>query len=125
MMLVMRLRLDPSSRAPVSQQLADALRARVRRGSLAPGSRLTPVRELAQELGLAANTVAKAYRALESEGLLEGRGRSGTFVVERPEGAHAEARLEVAAEAFAERARRLGFGPARIRSALERALRHR
>ena len=119
----MRIAIDPSSRVPASEQLADALRARIGRGTLAPGQRVPPVRELALELSLAANTVAKAYRRLESEGLLAGRGRSGTFVVGHPDGASREKLLESEARAFADRARRLGFGPAEARSALDRALR--
>jgi len=121
----MRIRLDLSSRVPASEQLAHGVRARIERGMLAPGARIPPVRELALELGLAANTVAKAYRLLEEEGLLVGRGRHGTFVVDRPPVGTADEDLARAAEGFAERARRLGFGPAETRSALDRALRRR
>jgi len=120
-----RFRLDPSSRVPVSEQLAEGLRARVVRGTLEPGSRVPPVRELALELGLAANTVAKAYRALEAEGLLVGRGRRGTFVADRPADGGAEAKLHEAARDLAERARELGFGPAATSRALEQAMRRR
>jgi DNA-binding transcriptional regulator YhcF (GntR family) len=64
MMLGVRITLDPSSPEPLSEQLAAAIAERIRRGSLAPGARLPTVRALAEDLGLAANTVAKAYRAL-------------------------------------------------------------
>lgn len=121
----MRIRLDPSSRVPVSEQLAAGLRARLERGTLPPGARVPPVRELALQLGLAANTVAKAYRALEAEGLLVGRGRSGTFVADRPVDGSAGERLRAAARGFVERADELGFGPAETRRALDQALRRR
>ncbi|HET7235193.1 MAG TPA: GntR family transcriptional regulator [Actinomycetota bacterium] len=123
----MRIRIDPSSREPASTQMAGAIRAAVERGTLKPAERLPPVRELAAELGLAPNTVAKAYRVLESEGLLEGRGRHGTFVAERLPGRvpRAESRLDEAADAFVRRSRQLGFGAAGARDALERALRRR
>ena len=121
----MRIRIDPTSRVPASEQLARGVRARIERGTLAPGERVPPVRELALELGLAANTVAKAYRVLEAEGLLVGRGRSGTFVEARPAGGSADEELARGAEAFADRARRLGFGPTQTRRALDRALRRR
>jgi DNA-binding transcriptional regulator YhcF (GntR family) len=78
-----RIRLDERSPRPLSDQLATALAERIQRGSLAPGSRLPTVRALAEDLGLAANTVAKAYRTLEDSGLIEGRGRQGTFVTDR------------------------------------------
>jgi DNA-binding transcriptional regulator YhcF (GntR family) len=121
----MRIRIDPSSRVPASEQLARGVRARIQRGALAPGARVPPVRELALELGLAANTVAKAYRSLEAEGLLVGRGRSGTFVADRPTDVSLDAHLAKAADAFVQRARQLGFGPAAAKRALDRALRRR
>jgi len=123
MMRPMRIRIEPSSRAPASEQLARGLRARIERGTLSPGARVPPVRELALELGLAPNTVAKAYRMLEAEGLLVGRGRSGTFVAARLTDGSPEWHLAKAAEVFVDRARRLGFGPAEARRALDRALR--
>jgi DNA-binding transcriptional regulator YhcF (GntR family) len=123
MMRSMRIRIDPSSRVPVSEQLARGVRARIQRGALARGTRVPSVRELALELGLAANTVAKAYRMLEAEGLLVGRGRSGTFVTDRPTDGSPEMNLAEAAGAFVDRARELGFGPTAARRALDRALR--
>jgi len=127
MMPGVRITLDPSSHEPLSEQLSGAIADRIRRGSLAPGARLPTVRALAEDLGLAANTVAKAYRALEEAGLVQGRGRQGTFVAERlpqplPE---RERRLADAADAFARRGSQLGFGAAELRRALDRALRDR
>jgi DNA-binding transcriptional regulator YhcF (GntR family) len=120
-----RVRVDPSSRTPVSVQLRDGIARRIVSGRLAPGDRVPPVRELAADLGLAPNTVAKAYRDLESTGHLIGRGRHGTFVAEvlPPTAGGGEALLEGAARAFAARARRLGVPPARALSAARRALR--
>ena len=123
----MRIRIDPSSREPASAQLAGAIGAAIERGTLGPGERLPPIRGLAIELGLAANTVAKAYRALEAEGVLEARGRHGSFVAERlpPRFPEADQRLAEAADAFVRRSRQLGFGAPRARRALELALRRR
>ena len=106
----MRIALDHVSAEPLSDQLSTALARRILRGSLAPGARLPTVRALAEELELAPNTVAKAYRALEEEGLIEGRGRRGTFVADRlPERVPGrERRLAEAAEAFAGVARSSG-----------------
>lgn len=121
----MRITLDERSPRPLSKQLATAIAERIHRGSLAPGARLPTVRAFADELGLAANTVAKAYRALEDDQLIEGRGRAGTFVVERlPERVpEAERRLAEAADAFVRRGAQLGFGASDLRRALERAIR--
>jgi DNA-binding transcriptional regulator YhcF (GntR family) len=122
-----RLSLPSGSRLPESEQLVAALRRRIEAGSIAPGERLPPVRALADELDLSPNTVAKAYRVLEREGLLVARGRHGTFVAERlPERLpDRERHLAEAAEAFARRGRQLGFGAAALRRALDDAVRVR
>ena len=91
---------DHGSAEPASRQLVDAVRDGVASGALARGDRLPPVRTLAAELDLAPNTVAKAYKDLEAEGLLEGRGRAGTFVAaaadDRTDAAQAAAKVFVA-----------------------------
>jgi DNA-binding transcriptional regulator YhcF (GntR family) len=118
------IRLDASSAGPESGRLRSSIAREVEAGRLAPGERLPTVRALAGTLGLAPNTVAKAYRALEDAGLLVGRGRHGTFVAERlpapPD--EGDRRLAEAAEAFAARARQLGFDRAEALRAARRAL---
>src|SRR5690242_12836098 len=64
--------------------LEQALRAAVREGRLAPGTRLPSSRVLARDLGLARNTVADAYGQLVAEGWLTARQGSGTTVAPRP-----------------------------------------
>jgi GntR family transcriptional regulator len=119
-----RIAIDPSGRRPASEQLRDAIAARVASGRLAPGERIPPVRVLAAELGLAPNTVAKAYRELEAHGLLVGRGRRGTFVADDPRLGPVgdQVALDAAARAFARRARQLGVPPSRALAAARRAL---
>ncbi|WP_053386389.1 GntR family transcriptional regulator [Leucobacter japonicus] len=72
--------IDAGSAQPPFRQLHDAVVRAVSDGALAPGAKLPTVRGLATHLGVAANTVASAYRALEESGVIEGRGRAGTFV---------------------------------------------
>lgn len=72
--------IDHASSVPPFEQLRSQLAAAVNRGDLAPGTRLGTVRQTASELGLAVNTVARAYRELESDGVVVTRGRKGTFV---------------------------------------------
>ncbi|MFF4434593.1 GntR family transcriptional regulator [Streptomyces sp. NPDC001513] len=120
----LKITLDGSagSAAPYEQlraQIAD----RARSGKLPAGFKLPTVRGLAEELGLAANTVAKAYRALEADGVIETRGRNGTFVAAVGEGASREAAS--AAQAYAERAHRLGLTQAEAVAAATEALRAR
>lgn len=123
----MRIALDQDSAEPLSDQLSAALARRIHRGSLAAGSRLPTVRALAEELELAPNTVAKAYRALEGEGLIETRGRRGSFVAERlpTRPSEAETLLEDAARAFVARARQLRVPDAAAMLAVGRAQRSR
>lgn len=72
-----------------------------------PGTRLPTVRELAGRLGLAVNTVARSYRELESSGIVETRGRLGTFVAGIDP---ADEAMVAAAHAYADAARALGRG---------------
>lgn len=108
---------------PPYRQLVDGIRNRIERGRLLPGDRIPPVRIVADDLGLAPNTVARAYQALEDEGWIEGRGRAGTFVADRlPEQpSAADAALAAAADAYLRRAAQLGVD----RDAAIRALRRR
>ena len=78
----------------------------MRDGRLPPGTRLPTVRELAGQLGLAVNTVARAYRELETAGIVETRGRFGTSVARADP---ADAAMAAAANAYAETARTLGL----------------
>ncbi|MFK0048256.1 GntR family transcriptional regulator [Streptomyces sp. NPDC090741] len=104
----LKIRIDGAAgaAAPYEQLRAQIARA-ARSGELPVGYKLPTVRGLAEELGLAANTVAKAYRALEGDGVIETRGRNGTFVAAAGDGAAREA--ATAAQAYAERAKRLGL----------------
>ena len=74
------LTIDTRSPIPVYVQIMDQIRERVRGEELPPGSPLPAVRQLAEDLGLNPNTVAKAYSLLEREGLLQTVSRRGTFV---------------------------------------------
>jgi DNA-binding transcriptional regulator YhcF (GntR family) len=120
----MRVRLDRSSSVPLARQLVTALRLGIERGLLPPSERLAPVRTLADELDLAPNTVAKAYRELERDGYLQARGRGGTFVAStlpvRPD--DAGARLDAAAGAYVRRARQVAASDAEALAAVRRAL---
>ena len=112
--------LDRSSPVPAFEQLRNQVMSAVRSGALPPGSRLPTVRALAGETGLAVNTVAHAYRALEAAGVTEGRGRAGTFV-SLSAGDQPEARE--AAAAFVARLAELGIDEASASALLADAFR--
>ncbi len=104
----MMLQIDPLGASAPFEQLRDQLAAAIASGELAPGARLPTVRRLAGDLGLAPNTVARSFRALEADGLIETRGRLGSFVALRGDAAQRGA--HEAARAYLERVRGLGVG---------------
>ncbi|MGS2614161.1 GntR family transcriptional regulator [Micromonospora sp. LZ34] len=115
--------VDQDSSVPPYEQVRGQLAELVGDGRLPVGTRLPTVRQLAADLNLAANTVARAYRELEAAGLLETRGRHGTFVA--PGRDDAMDRLQRVAADYAAQAVRLGVPPAAalalVRAALEAA----
>jgi DNA-binding transcriptional regulator YhcF (GntR family) len=102
----MDIHIDPDSPAPPYEQVRLRIAELAAGGRLAAGAKLPPVRRLAADLGLAANTVARAYRELEQAGLVETRGRAGTVVTARAARVPAEAQR--AARRYAEQTRALG-----------------
>ncbi|MEM9518454.1 MAG: GntR family transcriptional regulator [Actinomycetota bacterium] len=88
---------------------------------LEAGTRLPPIRQLAGDLGLAANTVAKAYKDLEADGFVASNGRRGTVVL-APSAAAPEPVAQRAADEFAATIRRLGLDPATALSMVTDAL---
>jgi len=74
------IEIDPRSAVPPYAQIVEQVRALVHAGVLAPGARLPAIRQLANDLGLATGTVARAYRELEAGGVAAARGRHGTTV---------------------------------------------
>jgi DNA-binding transcriptional regulator YhcF (GntR family) len=103
------VRLDAKAGTPLFDQLRTQIIDGIRDGRLAAGTRLPTVRALAGRLGLAVNTVARTYRELETAGMVETRGRAGTFVCGVDPG---DARMVAAARAYVGTARALGIGPA-------------
>jgi DNA-binding transcriptional regulator YhcF (GntR family) len=116
-------RIDPAASVPPFEQLRRQVVDGVADGSLVAGTRLPTVRALADELGLAVNTVAKTYRALEADHLIETRGRAGTFVSATGDPATREAKL--AAIAYADRVHHLGLDDSDALALVEAALRAR
>jgi DNA-binding transcriptional regulator YhcF (GntR family) len=72
--------IDAASPVPPFEQLRAQLARQIQDRTLAVGARLPTIRHLATDLGLAVNTVGRAYRELEEAGLIETRGRAGSYV---------------------------------------------
>lgn len=102
------IELDHASAVPPYEQIRAQVAASVDGGELEPGDRLPTVRALAEELGVATNTVARSYRELEQAGVIETRGRAGSFVT----GDRVAMRARAAALAYLAETRAMGLGEA-------------
>lgn len=116
----MTFAIDAAAPEPPYEQLRAQVAAGALDGTLPAGTRLPTVRALADELDLAPNTVARAYRELESAGVIETRGRAGSFVALSSDSA--ERTLQEAAAVYAAQARSLGIDPTRARTYIDAAL---
>src|SRR5678815_2879658 len=76
----MLFRPNPSSGVPIYVQLMEQVKHAIETGALRPGDQLPGIRPLAEELVINPNTVAKVYRELEHEGVIELRHGAGAFV---------------------------------------------
>jgi GntR family transcriptional regulator len=75
-----QIHISPKDGVPVYQQIVNQIKYLVASGGLAPGAELPPIRALAERLVINPNTVARAYRELETEGVVVKRGTVGTYV---------------------------------------------
>jgi DNA-binding transcriptional regulator YhcF (GntR family) len=115
------LTVDAASGEPPYEQVRAQLAGLIGRGDLGEGDRLPTVRALAGDLGLAVNTVARAYKELEAEGLVTTRRRAGTVVAA---GGHAtDTALHRSAAAYAASAARAGLGESAAIDLVRAALR--
>lgn len=114
------IELDQHSSLPPFEQVRTGIIALVQEGRLTVGTRLPTVRALAASLGVAANTVARAYRELESDGIIQTRGRNGSFVLASGDVIHRKA--QEAARSYVYRAEQLGLDRAEALAIVTAAL---
>jgi len=117
--------LDPDAPEPPSEQIVAQLRLQIAAGNLPPGAGLPSVRQLARDLGVAPNTVVRAYDELGRQGWVVASARRGVAVADVSAPArHAERRREVeqAVARLVVTARRLGVGAAELRAEIDRQL---
>jgi GntR family transcriptional regulator len=117
--------LDGRSPVGTYKQLVQQVRQALRVGLLEPGDQLPRVREVAESLAINPNTVLKAYRELELEGLVEGRPGLGTFVVRSLAGPSlaSQAELRRDLEAWLRRAQTAGLDQEDVVALVETTLR--
>ncbi|HEX6419783.1 MAG TPA: GntR family transcriptional regulator [Acidimicrobiales bacterium] len=114
--------VDDTSPVPPFEQVRAQIARVITTGAVPAGARLPTVRQLAHDLGLAPNTVARAYRALEEADLVETRGRRGTIVASGAAGTPApDDALRAAARDYLDAAARLGASADEALAALRAA----
>lgn len=124
----MHFSLDFQSREPIYSQLVEQVKQLVATGHLKPGDQLPTVRQLAADLRVNFNTIARAYRSLHDEGVISTQQGRGTFILEQPLPATSEqrklrrAKLAELTERFLAEAERLGYEPDEVRKSLESQL---
>jgi len=117
--------LDGRSKVNTYMQLVQQVRQALRVGLLEPGDQLPKVRDVAVALAINPNTVLKAYRELEIEGLAEGRPGVGTFVTRSLAGASLPNQAELREDfvAWLQRAQAAGLTPEDITALMETTMR--
>ena len=119
----MKLEIDFTNHVPIYLQIMSQVKHAVASGDLGPGAQLPTVRQLAADLRVNFNTVARAYRQLDEEGIISTQHGRGTFILEpaSPEESERLRRqdLSLLAEHFVEEARRLDFSPEDVRRQFE------
>lgn len=124
----MAITLDFRGREPIYSQIVEQVKAQVAAGALKPGDQLPTVRQLAADLRINFNTVARAYRILHDEGVISTQQGRGTFILDQPLPTGAEqrrlrrARLAELTERFLAEAERLGYEPEEILRAVDASL---
>ncbi len=122
------IKIDFRSPTPINIQMAGQIRRLIATGELAPGERLPTLRELAAELQINFTTVARAYRALDAEGLISTQHGRGTFVL-GPATEEANTRLREKSlndltREYVRETRHLGFDDQMILQWVQRSLQH-
>jgi GntR family transcriptional regulator len=114
----MKLELDFRSKLPIYAQIVEQVEDLVATGVLKPGDQLPTVRQLAADLRVNFNTIARAYRMLDEAGVISTQQGRGTFLLEPLPPAKArnlkQAALKGLTSSFLNDAARLGFTPAEV-----------
>jgi GntR family transcriptional regulator len=115
--------LDFRSHIPIYVQLVERVKQLIATGALQPGDQLPTVRQLAAELRVNFNTVARAYRLLDESGVISTQQGRGTYVLEAPPPEDAlhlrQSALEGIGRQFLQEAHRMGFEADEVQSKLE------
>ena len=114
----LQIQLDMRSDVPIYLQIVEQIRQLVASGTLKPGDQLPTVRQLAAELRINFNTVARSYRILDESGLISTQHGRGTYIWEQPTAETSQRLrqegLQALTRRFLSQSSRLGFSPAEV-----------
>jgi GntR family transcriptional regulator len=120
------IKIEPSSFVPIYEQIKKEIKSRISLGALKKDEPLPSIRDLAAELIVNPNTVARAYRELDMEGFIYTRQGKGCFVADDSSSLVSEERVRILNQIFdqaIEEATKFNFGETRIAQAFEERLR--
>jgi len=124
----MEIRIEPNSKVPIYIQIEERIRAMVAAGQLRPGDQLPTIRQLAADLRVNYNTVARAYLDLDRDGVITTQRGRGTFVAGVPDEEEMvrlrEQKLRSILRGSLEEAHRLGYSADEVAAAFHRELAH-
>ncbi|MBI4788037.1 MAG: GntR family transcriptional regulator [Chloroflexi bacterium] len=119
----MEIRIDPDDTVPIYLQIVHAIKHQVATGRLKPSEQLPTVRELAADLRLNPNTVARAYDQLDGDGVISTQQGRGTYVRERPDAKHLmrvrQEQLKAMMDNVVGKALSLGYSAEEVRAAFD------
>ena len=122
----MKISIDPESSVPIYIQIEESVHSLIAAGQLQPGEQLPTIRELAADIRVNLNTVARAYFELDREGVISTQRGKGTFVSGKPDEAQiAKKRLKLLhsiIESALDEAQRLGYSGDEIKIAFQEEL---
>ena len=123
----MRIDVDLTAHRPVYMQIIEQVKLAIATGSLKPGDQLPTVRQLAADLRVNFNTVARAYRLMDEEGVISTQHGRGTFILSPTSARDAkhsrQQQLALLTEHFLEEAEILGYTPKEVRALVKEQLR--
>ena len=121
----MNIELDFRSKEPIFTQIAEQVRAMIASNELHVGDQLPPVRQLANRLRVNFNTVARAYRVLDQDGILSTQHGRGTYIWRKPSpqdlAASNQHSLERLTKRFLDQTKNQGYTPAEVNRAIQEA----
>lgn len=120
---ISRINVDLTTHTPAYLQIISQIKQAIASGELKAGDQLPTVRQLAADLQINFNTVARAYRLLDEKGIISTQHGRGTFILDAPTGKELDRfrkqQLVVLGEHYIEEAERLGFEPGEVRRLIE------